>query len=250
MIVERSMHASYLSNAWLLGDKTGGTGVVIDTGAPIEPLIAAVVEHGLTVTHVLNTHEHHDHTIHNVELQERFSAELVLPDALRNGWRLAVGDLELEALETPGHTQEHFGFRVGAAPGRPADAQFTGAVFTGDVLFKGSVGGTLNGGPDGFAQLRRSVMDVLMKLPPETRVFPGHTDETTIGAEWDTNPFVRLWRGVDTEGTEDVEVTGKPAILLLKARDYDGGHKAWVRFHRGGEAVVGGGMVQRVGART
>src|SRR3712207_7270936 len=57
--------------------------------------------------------------------------------------------------------------------------------------FKGSVGGTLGGGPNGFTDLKRSVMDVLMGLPPELAVYPGHTDPTTIGDEWEHNPLDR-----------------------------------------------------------
>jgi hydroxyacylglutathione hydrolase len=89
------------------------------------------------------------------------------------------------------------------------------------------------------------VMDVLMKLPPGTRVLPGHTDETTIGREWEENPFVRVWRGVAPEGTERVQVAGEPATLVVWSPDYDGGGKAWVRFDGGRDAIVGGSRVAR-----
>jgi glyoxylase-like metal-dependent hydrolase (beta-lactamase superfamily II) len=115
----------------------------------------------------------------------------------------------------------------------------TEAVFTGDTLFKDSVGG------GDVEQVRRSVMDVLMKLPHETRVLPGHTDETTIGREWEQNPFVRFWRGVDPGGTERVEVGGEQATLVVWSPDYDGGGKALVRFDDGREAIVGGSRVER-----
>ena len=55
MIVERSLHPSWLSNAYLIGDKPGGTAVFVDSGAPLEPLFAAVERNGLTVTHLLTT---------------------------------------------------------------------------------------------------------------------------------------------------------------------------------------------------
>ena len=113
------------------------------------------------------------------------------------------------------------------------------AVFTGDTLFKDSVGG------GNVEQIRRSVMDVLMKLPHETRVLPGHTHETTIGREWEENPFVRVWRGVEPEGTEPVRVGGEEATLIVWSPDYDGGGKAWVRFRDGRDAIVGGSRVQR-----
>jgi hydroxyacylglutathione hydrolase len=113
------------------------------------------------------------------------------------------------------------------------------AVFTGDTLFKDSVGG------GNFEEVRSSVMDVLMKLPPGTRVLPGHTDETTIGREWEENPFVRVWRGIEPEGTERVRVAGEEATLIVWSPDYDGGGKAWVRFTDGRDAIVGGSRVER-----
>src|SRR6185295_5262338 len=106
--------------------------------------------------------------------------------------------------------------------------------FTGDTLFKDSVGG------GNFEQVRESVMNVLMNLPPQTRVLPGHTDETTIGREWEENPFIRVWRGAEPEGTERVRVGGEDATLIVWSPDYDGGGKAWVRFDDGRDAIVGG----------
>ena len=100
------------------------------------------------------------------------------------------------------------------------------------------------GGGD-FEQMRRSVMDVLMKLPPEMRVLPGHTDETTIGREWEENPFVRVWRGAEPEGTDPCRVGGEEATLIVWSPDYDGKGKAWVRFADGRDAIVGGSRVQR-----
>jgi hydroxyacylglutathione hydrolase len=84
-----------------------------------------------------------------------------------------------------------------------------------------------------------------MELPPETRVLPGHTDETTIGREWEENPFVRYWRGVDPGGETSVHVGGEPATLVVWSPDYDGKGKALVRFADGHEAIVGGSRVER-----
>jgi hypothetical protein len=80
---------------------------------------------------------------------------------------------------------------------------------------------------------------------PETRVLPGHTDETTIGREWEENPFVRVWRGAEPEGTEPVHVGGEEATLVVWSPDYDGKGKAWVRFADGRDAIVGGSRVER-----
>ena len=67
-------------------------------------------------------------------------------------------------------------------------------VFSGDTLFRDSVGG------GDFALVKRAVMDVYMTMPHSHRVLPGHTDETTIGREWDENPFVVVWRGASRRG--------------------------------------------------
>ncbi len=76
MIVERSMHTSWLSNAFLLADEPGGTAVFVDSGAPLEPLLAAVEREGVTPTHLMITHGHADHVAGNDELVERFSLEV------------------------------------------------------------------------------------------------------------------------------------------------------------------------------
>ena len=84
-----------------------------------------------------------------------------------------------------------------------------------------------------------------MTMPHERRVLPGHTDETTIGREWEENPFVRVWRGVEPEGDEPVRVGGEDATLVVWSPDYDGKGKAWVRFADGRDAIVGGSRVER-----
>ena len=118
-------------------------------------------------------------------------------------------------------------------------------MLTADCLFKGTVGGTGGGGPTGYEDHRRSIMDRLMALPPETRVHPGHTLSTTIGDEWESNPFIRIWRGLDEEGGEPCRVRGEEATLVLWAPDYDGTNKAWVRYADGRDAIVGGSQVER-----
>jgi len=86
---------------------------------------------------------------------------------------------------------------------------------------------------------------VLMTLPPETRVLPGHTEETTIGREWEENPFVTYWRGESESIDETVHVGGEEATLVVWSADYDGKGKAMVRFADGREAIIGGSRVDR-----
>src|SRR5918999_2101612 len=200
MIVERSMHPEWLSNAYLIAAAPGAPAAFVDSGAPLEPLLEAVSRHDLRPTHLLTTHGHHDHVDGHARLLQEYDLDVLAHPAegvetatdLEHGSVVEVGDLRVEALHTPGHSPGHLALAV------------DGVCFTADVLFRDSVGGTR----DAFGQVRSSVMDVLMKLPPDTAVYPGHTDETTIGREWEENPFVRVWRGVDPEGTEPVRAAG------------------------------------------
>ena len=243
MILDRSMNDSWLSNTYLVGDVSGGEAAFIDAGGPIGPLLEAVDRHALSVTHVLLTHHHHDHVAELGDLLERFpdAAVLAHPDervpgvneTIQPGERLQVGELEVEAIPTPGHTKGMLSFRIG------------NAVFTGDTLFRGSVGGVRAPGHTTYADLKESIMERLMKLPPDTDLLPGHTDATTVAEEWEHNAFIRVWRGLDPEGSEPCTALGESATLILLAPDYDGGKKAWVRWPDGSDDIVPGSQVQR-----
>ena len=222
MLIERSMHPEWLSNAYLLADEPGGTAVFIDSGAPLGPLHEVVERESLNVTHLLTTHSHPDHVEGDGELVRRYGLEVVKGS-------LETGGLRIKALETPGHADDHLAFLVNDT-----------VCFTADILFKDAVGG----GPDA-TPIKRSVMDVLMTLPPETRLLPGHTEETTVGREWEENPFVTYWRGESESIDEAVRVGGEEATLLVWSPDYDGKGKALVRFADGREAIVGGSRIER-----
>jgi glyoxylase-like metal-dependent hydrolase (beta-lactamase superfamily II) len=176
------------------------------------------------------------------------------------GQTLDFGRLECHPLHTPGHTAGMLSFLVGArsqsnggrAPGRGAASAvpggFTGAeavVFTGDTLFKNSVGGVRAPGHTSYADLRDSIMGTLMELPPDTVVYPGHADPSSVAREWESNAFIRVWRGLDVEGSEPCRALGMPARLVLLGEDYDGGTKAWVRWPDGSDDIVPGSRVER-----
>ncbi|MEA2358836.1 MAG: hydroxyacylglutathione hydrolase [Solirubrobacteraceae bacterium] len=235
------MHPQYLSNTYLVGQE-GGAGFFVDAGGPVAPLIAAAERHGMTPTHVLLTHHHHDHVDELSELTSRWPGMEVLshPDErvdgvtgdLRPGDTVRVGGLEVQALHTPGHTKGMLSLLV------------EGNVFTGDTLFKNSVGGVRAPGHTTYEDLRRSIMDVLLELPPQTIIRPGHTEPTTVADEREHNAFVRVWRGLDPEGSDPCTAMGEPATLVLLGDDYDGGHKAWVRWPDGSDDIVPGSKVQ------
>ena len=241
------MQQDWLSNAYLVGDEQNGKAVVIDSGGPAEPLLEAIERNGLDVELLLLTHHHGDHVAENAVWKERHGVEILahpieaeliegVDRTIEPGETIEVGGLSIESILTPGHTAGMLNFVVNGTD-----------VFTGDTLFKGSVGGVRAPGSTSFEDLKHSIMDVLMKLPHETKVHPGHTDPTTIGDEWESNAFVRVWRGEDGEGDESCTVEGDEATLVLWAPDYDGGHKAWVRWPDGSDDIVPGSRVQRSG---
>jgi hydroxyacylglutathione hydrolase len=246
MIVERSMSDGWLSNTYVVGDEIGGSAVMVDAGGPVAPLLEFLRRGQLTLTHVLLTHHHHDHVAELDAVKSAFPDVPVLihplerdqvPDAtdtMQPGQTIEIGALKIETIHTPGHTAGMLSLLFDGTD-----------VFTGDTLFKGSVGGVRAPGHTTYADLKTSIMDKLLALPASTRIHPGHTDPTTVAEELESNRFVRIWRGVDPEGNEPCTAMGEPATLILLGDDYDGGHKAWVRWPDGSDDIVPGSQVSR-----
>lgn len=245
MIIVRTEHPSWLSNAYLVADDEGGSGVLVDSNGVNEPLIETAERMRISITHVLVTHHHADHVVTCEEDAARFGVPVLAhplaveagvhaDETFDDGDRIRSGDLEIEVIATPGHCPDHVALLVGGEE-----------CLTADCLFHGTVGGTAGGGPTGYDDQVHSIMERLMKLPPGTRIHPGHRAPSTIGEEWEHNPFVRLWRGLDAEGAEPCRVAGEPATLLLWGPDYDGTHKALVAYADGRRAIVGGSRVER-----
>ena len=249
MIVERSMSEQWLSNTYLVADELGSHAVLIDAGGPVGPLLDVLARMRFQLTHILLTHHHHDHVAELEQVLERHPGTPVLIHELERervqgatgtmapGQRIESGALSIEPIHTPGHTEGMLSLLVNGTD-----------VFTGDTLFKGSVGGVRAPGSTGYGDLRSSIMDKLLALPSETRIHPGHTDPTTVADELEHNRFVRIWRGVDPEGDEPCTALGEPATLILLGDDYDGGHKAWVCWPDGTDDIVPGSRVQRGGS--
>ncbi len=168
MIVERTENPMWLSNAYLVADpESRQTGVLIDGNEELGPLLEQVERDGIEITHVLVTHPHADHVAGLAEARAQLGNPPLVAHAdcaaeldeeveivLGDGDKLDAGGLEIEAIYTPGHAAGHLAFLVDGTD-----------VFTADVLFKGTVGGTMAPGASGFADLKASVMR-LMELPP------------------------------------------------------------------------------------
>jgi glyoxylase-like metal-dependent hydrolase (beta-lactamase superfamily II) len=176
------------NNAYLLADPDAGEALLVDAANEAELLLAELG--GLRLTGVVTTHRHPDHSQALAAVLRATGAwsgahagdadDLpVRPERLlEHGDALQVGAFTLTVLHTPGHTDGSISFALPA-----------GQVLTGDALFPGGVGKTT--GPASFAQAIESVERHLFTLAAETRVSPGHGDDTSVGAE---APQLDAWR--------------------------------------------------------
>lgn len=194
-------------NCSILGDERTHDAIVVDPGADIARILATLARHSLSVRQILVTHAHIDHIAGALALKEVTGAPVLynhtdLPlvaimdqqaawlgiatPAVRppdhspaDNESLAVGDLSAQVLHTPGHTEGSLCLYL------PAQH----LLLAGDTLFAGSVGRTdLPGGNTG--KLLGSIRERLLPLPDNTVVVPGHGEETTIGEERRSNPFL------------------------------------------------------------
>ena len=194
------------TNCYIVGCEETHEGAIIDPGGHANRILAEVERLGLTIRFVLNTHAHFDHTDGNKGVVEATGAALALHPLdrpileaggggawfgmktaagpaptldLHDGDQLQVGKLSLQVLHTPGHSPGHVCFYEPKA----------GVLFDGDLLFYQGVGRTdLPGGNP--RQLMDSIQRVLLALPDETVVYPGHGPATTIGDEKRYNPWL------------------------------------------------------------
>jgi hydroxyacylglutathione hydrolase len=181
--------------------------VIVDPGEEADRLLGAIEELGVTIEAVLVTHCHFDHVgavapvaratgapVYASEIERRVLADIMsyVPFAgfgpyesyeadhtLRGGERLSIAGLDIDVLFTPGHSPGHLTYSV------PAEQ----AIFSGDVLFQGSVGRVDLPGGD-WGTLLNSISGLVESLPEDTAVYPGHMGITSLGAERRTNPFL------------------------------------------------------------
>jgi hydroxyacylglutathione hydrolase len=189
MIVKQIEAGGDRNFAYLITDESTRETAIIDPGSEPFKELKIIEENHLKLVTIINSHDHFDHTEGNFFLATKTGAQIAMHESsrsrhaisLKDGDVLKVGALELRIIHTPGHTPDSICILAGGKN-----------LFTGDTLFVGKVGGT------GFGQDAREEYDSLhlklMKLPPDTHVWPGHDygvrPSSTIGEELAQNPFI------------------------------------------------------------
>jgi glyoxylase-like metal-dependent hydrolase (beta-lactamase superfamily II) len=194
-------------NCFLLRQDGSETGLIVDPGDEAERILGAAEELGVRIDGILLTHTHFDHIGAVAPIAKATGAQVWCPEietpvladinsyvpwpdfgpyesyeadhTVSGGERLELAGMEIDVIFTPGHSPGHVTYSI------PDEA----AIFSGDVLFQGSVGRTDLPGGD-WATLLESIRTLVDSHPPETTVYPGHMGVTTLGAERATNPFL------------------------------------------------------------
>jgi hydroxyacylglutathione hydrolase len=195
-------------NCFIARPEGGEKAIVIDPGEEAERILGEIEDLGASVEAILLTHTHFDHVgavapvaratgapVYCPQLEVPVLADIMAfvpwagfgpyeswdaEETVAGGEHLSLAGLEIDVHFTPGHSPGHVTY---ALPDEDA-------LFSGDVLFEGSVGRTDLPGGD-WPTLARSIAGLLDAYPEETRVLPGHMNPTTLGRERATNPFLR-----------------------------------------------------------
>ncbi len=198
----------FQENCWVVGSRRRGEACVVDPGDDPERILALARDMGVRITRIVASHAHLDHIMAVQAIAQATGAPFLLhsgdhqlarnlpafarqwlgrnvsppPEpagSLADGDDLEIAGITLRVIHTPGHT-----------PGSVSlYAEGAGLLFSGDTLFRESIGRTdLDGGS--YPGILRSITQRLLALPDETRVLPGHLQETTIGHERAHNPFI------------------------------------------------------------
>jgi glyoxylase-like metal-dependent hydrolase (beta-lactamase superfamily II) len=202
----------FQENCWVVGNRRTGEGICIDPGDQPDEVLALARDMGVKIKYIANSHAHIDHVMGVAGVHAATGAKFLLHqrdlELLRNGWRGMAGRLGLDVRQGPpdpdmfvkdGDIVEVAGLRLrtiatpGHTPGSVSYYAEEGMLFSGDTLFRGSIGRTdLPGG--NLDQEMKSICERLLVLPEETIVLPGHMEETTVAFEKAHNPFVLEWQ--------------------------------------------------------
>jgi glyoxylase-like metal-dependent hydrolase (beta-lactamase superfamily II) len=193
-------------NTWIARREGAEEALLIDPGDEPEKLLGALEELGTTPAAILITHCHFDHVGAVKAMAEATGAPVYCPagevfmledinsfafpglqfesytpeHTVKDGDTLSLAGFTIDVIGTPGHSPDHVTYSIAAEK----------AIFSGDVLFQGSIGRTDLPGCD-HEELMRSIQKLLDTLPDDTGVLPGHMDPTTLGRERQSNPFLR-----------------------------------------------------------
>lgn len=207
MILKMITVGPFQENCYVVGDEESGEGALIDPGDEASRIALTVEQTEVEISQIILTHAHIDHIGAVAQLAKEYACPVLIhaeaepmlkqapTQAMMMGLKFGkvptvdryiedeevveVGSLKLKALYTPGHAPGHLSFYI----------EDEGLVISGDALFAGSVGRVdLPGG--NMEVLMNSITERLVTLPDETRVYPGHGPETTIGNEKEYNPFL------------------------------------------------------------
>jgi len=206
MFIKTFPVGAFQCNCSIIADMKSGEAMIIDPGDEAEKIIESVKSNNFDVKYIIHTHAHIDHIGATKEVKNKLSGEIclhkddsylyenmamqakvlgvkmdcdVLPVSkfIEHGDEIECqGGLLAQVLFTPGHTPGSVSFLV------------DNVLFSGDTLFRGSIGRTDLWGGD-HNQLIASIREKLLKLPPKTIVIPGHGPQTSVGFEAKRNPF-------------------------------------------------------------
>ncbi|MDH4223651.1 MAG: MBL fold metallo-hydrolase [candidate division Zixibacteria bacterium] len=207
MIFKNLVVGELETNCYILGDDETLEGMVIDPGGEIDLIEKAIKQSNLRIKYIVLTHGHGDHIAVLAELKSKTGAQILIhhldaemlsePEKnlsafsynpvfapkgdrlLEDRDKIKIGNVELEVLHTPGHTEGSISLVTGKI------------IFTGDLIFYNSVGRTdLPGGS--LQKLLRSIQEKILDKEDDMVIYPGHGPSTTVGEEKSNNPFINL----------------------------------------------------------